>query len=160
MPDLPPRLAARAVLLDDLGRALLFRIHAPGDPARVFWITPGGGLEPGETETEALRRELLEETGLAAPEIGPCVWVRDLVFRWGDRHIRQRESYYLVRCPAFEVDTSRHLEEERTFLQRHRWFTLDELAAWPERLVPAGFADLLAPLLRGDLPRQPLLLTR
>jgi 8-oxo-dGTP pyrophosphatase MutT (NUDIX family) len=156
MEDLPPRLAARAVILDDRGRTLLFRIHAPGDPSRVFWITPGGGLEPGETELDALRRELFEETGLAAAEVGPCVWVRDQSFRWGDRVIRQRESYYLVRCPAFEVDTSRHLEEERTFLQRYRWFTLDELLGWPERLVPAEFAALFAPLVRGELPREPV----
>jgi 8-oxo-dGTP pyrophosphatase MutT (NUDIX family) len=156
MEELPPRLAARAVIIDERGRTLLFRIHAPGDPSRVFWITPGGGLEPGESELDALRRELFEETGLAAADIGPCVWIRDQSFPWGNRVIRQRESYYLVRCPAFEVDTSRHLEEERTFLQRFRWFTLDELAGWPERLVPANFAELFRALVAGQLPDEPV----
>ncbi len=156
MEELPPRLAARAVIIDDTGRTLLFRIHAPGDPSRVFWITPGGGLEPGETELEALRRELLEETGLRAAEIGPCLWIRDQTFPWGGRLIRQREAYYLVRCAAFAVDTSRHLADERDFLQRHRWFTLAELRAWPERLVPANFAELFEAVARGVLPAEPL----
>ncbi|WBL37424.1 NUDIX domain-containing protein [Tepidiforma flava] len=157
MDDLPPRLAARAVILDDRGRTLLFRIHAPGDPARVFWITPGGAASNrARPSSIALRRELFEETGLAAADVGPCVWVRDQSFRWGDRLIRQRESYYLVRCPAFEVDTSRHLEEERSFLQRYRWFTLEELLGWPERLVPAEFAASL----RSAPPRRAAARTR
>jgi 8-oxo-dGTP pyrophosphatase MutT (NUDIX family) len=160
MAELLPRLAARAVIIDDFGRTLLFRIHAPAEPSRVFWITPGGGLEPGETELDTLRRELFEETGLTACDIGPCVWLRDQSFTWGERRLRQREAYYLVRCRPFAVDTSRHQAEERDYLQRFRWFSLDELLAWPERLVPADFAHLFAPLVRGELPAEPVVIGR
>ena len=33
-------------------------------PPNSHWITPGGGVEPGETPAEAAVREVYEETGL------------------------------------------------------------------------------------------------
>jgi 8-oxo-dGTP diphosphatase len=52
-----------AVIKDDRGRLLLIkRGHAPGSG---LWSLPGGRIEPGETDAEALVREMREETGLA-----------------------------------------------------------------------------------------------
>jgi 8-oxo-dGTP diphosphatase len=52
-----------AIIQDDLGRLLLIkRGHAPG---AGLWSLPGGRIEPGETDAEALVREIREETGLA-----------------------------------------------------------------------------------------------
>ncbi len=51
-----------AVIKDARGRLLLIkRGHAPG---AGLWSLPGGRIEPGETDTEALVREIWEETGL------------------------------------------------------------------------------------------------
>jgi 8-oxo-dGTP pyrophosphatase MutT (NUDIX family) len=38
--------------------------HWSPDRSDLFWCFPGGRLEPGETPEEAVRREVLEETGL------------------------------------------------------------------------------------------------
>jgi 8-oxo-dGTP diphosphatase len=51
-----------AVLLDDTGRLLLIRRGRA--PSRGLWSVPGGRVEPGETGPDAVRREVLEETGL------------------------------------------------------------------------------------------------
>jgi ADP-ribose pyrophosphatase YjhB (NUDIX family) len=52
-----------AVINDGQGRLLLIkRGHEPG---AGLWSLPGGRIEPGETDAEALVREMLEETGLA-----------------------------------------------------------------------------------------------
>jgi ADP-ribose pyrophosphatase YjhB (NUDIX family) len=51
-----------AVVTDGHGRLLLIkRGHQPG---AGLWSLPGGRIEPGETDAEALVREMLEETGL------------------------------------------------------------------------------------------------
>ncbi len=50
------------MIRDDEGRLLLIkRGHEPG---AGLWSLPGGRIEPGETDTEALVREMREETGL------------------------------------------------------------------------------------------------
>jgi ADP-ribose pyrophosphatase YjhB (NUDIX family) len=50
------------VIKDERGRLLLIkRGHEPGIG---LWSLPGGRVEPGETDAEALVREMREETGL------------------------------------------------------------------------------------------------
>src|SRR5262249_59711348 len=51
----------RGVIVRD-GALLMDRTHHD-DRERFYWL-PGGGLEPGETSEECLRRELMEEAAL------------------------------------------------------------------------------------------------
>ncbi|MFI5612405.1 NUDIX hydrolase [Amycolatopsis sp. NPDC051903] len=50
------------IVFDDQGRLLL--IQRGHDPGRGLWSLPGGRVEPGETDFQAVVRELHEETGL------------------------------------------------------------------------------------------------
>lgn len=52
------------VIVDDRGRVLLTRRADNGQ-----WQAPGGVLEPDEGIIEALRREVLEETGLSVEPV-------------------------------------------------------------------------------------------
>ena len=49
------------------------------------WAFPGGKSDPGEHPSDTVRRELLEETGLAARSVQPVAWTSD-VFADADMH--------------------------------------------------------------------------
>ena len=49
-------------MVDEAGRFLLVR--RANQPAQGSWSIPGGRVEPGETDEQAVVRELLEETAL------------------------------------------------------------------------------------------------
>jgi 8-oxo-dGTP diphosphatase len=51
-----------AVISDGDGRLLL--IKRGREPGAGLWSLPGGRIEPGETDQQAVAREVLEETGL------------------------------------------------------------------------------------------------
>ena len=63
-----PVAAVGAVAFDERGRVLLVRRGHP--PEQSAWSVPGGRLEPGETVTEAVAREMAEETGLQVAVLG------------------------------------------------------------------------------------------
>lgn len=50
-----------AIIKND--RILLVR-HQEHEGGRSYWVFPGGGIEPGETERECVQREMNEETNL------------------------------------------------------------------------------------------------
>jgi 8-oxo-dGTP pyrophosphatase MutT (NUDIX family) len=149
----PERPAVRAVVFDPADRVLLVRFENAVS-GELWWATPGGGVEAGETDEEALRRELLEETGLTAFELGPLLWTRTNDFAWLGELVDQRERIYLVRAgehvPAPAIDL---LPEAVTDV---RWWTLDELESSGVRVAPSMLVPLLRGLLRDGPPAEPV----
>ena len=80
--------AVRAVFMTPDHRLLLMKVQEPVTGSE-FWITPGGGLEPGESDEEGLRREVAEETGGRYFRLGPPIWTRKYEFSW-DCYLRHR----------------------------------------------------------------------
>jgi ADP-ribose pyrophosphatase YjhB (NUDIX family) len=112
-----------SVLVRWQNRVLLCRQEKHG---REYWLLPGGGVDGGETLTQALRRELAEELGIADhfPLEGPIAVADSIAPAWreGDRHI-----IHVV----FGADLShRSLEDVETkdaAVRGARLFSIDEL---------------------------------
>lgn len=135
------RRAARIIVLDAETRALMFRFDVPGRPP--FWVTAGGECDPGESFADAARRELLEETGIAAdpgPEIARMT--PEFVTVEGEP-VQADERFFLVRVAEARIDTAGHTALEQQVMTQHRWFTLAELEAWHEALFPVNLAAMI-----------------
>jgi TDG/mug DNA glycosylase family protein len=132
------RPAVRALLVDRERRTLLLRWEVSG---HVWWITPGGGIDPGEDDDTALRRELYEELGAADVELGPVVWERVNVLPYPPRITHQPERFYLVEVDELEISPTIDLAPEG--VTGHRWWTAEELEATGEPFSPPELPALL-----------------
>jgi len=134
------REAVRALCVDADGRVLLVRFQHPVTGS-AWWASVGGGVDPGETDEVALRRELREEAGLEDFELGPLVYTREHTFPWARRLLHQRERFYLVRIHAHEPVSTIDLAAEG--VTDVRWWTPAELADPPETVIPADLGELV-----------------
>jgi len=138
-----PRRAARILLLDRLGRALLLRFVIPrSDGPFLFWATPGGGQEPGETDLETADRELREELGLVVPVEGPVHEVT-AVFEFGGEMMEQTDVFFVGRAGGEKFGLGGIDETERAALREMRWWTADEIARAAQPVFPADLAALV-----------------
>jgi 8-oxo-dGTP pyrophosphatase MutT (NUDIX family) len=156
-PPLRIRPAARAVLRTPDDHVLLVRFEFPGG---TRWALPGGGIDPGETALEALRRELVEEVGLTDAAIGPHIWNRLHIIpflsgEWDGQH----ETVHLVDVEAvFTPRPALSWEQLASeYLHELRWWHLDEIAAAVDTVfVPRALAALLRSLRTEGPPNPPV----
>lgn len=142
------RTASRVIIVDRDDRILLFRDTDPGYPDQHWWVTPGGGIDPGETEQQAAVREVAEETGLviAESQLSAPIAYRMVQHGYSDQVLEQRETFFLIRVDHFIPDVSAFTEEEKVTIAGHRWWTPDELtdSAASEWIWPRTLLELVA----------------
>ena len=142
------RETARILLSKPDGKVFLLLTHFDpevGLPPR--WITPGGGIDTGETPIEAAVRELREETGLVVSQEALGVKVAEISGRWdwgdGLNHHTYVDHFYQLQVTEFELDNSGWTEDERRDVLDYRWWSAAELMETDEQLGPHGLADLI-----------------
>ena len=108
----------------------------------VFWLTPGGEIEPDEEPLAAARREVREELGLELEIVGP-VYTEQNQFEHM-REMRDNLDFYFVAWCAAEAPRMQGVTaDEIALMQEIRWWTAEEVEAALERgenLFPVDLA--------------------
>ena len=108
------------------------------------WRPLGGGIEPGERAAEALRRELMEELGLAIAEPKLLAVIENLF----EHHGTPGHEIVFVLETAFR-DAQAYRREVFNFGDggdlacQARWMAIAKFRAGEERLFPAELIDKL-----------------
>jgi 8-oxo-dGTP diphosphatase len=157
MPADHKRRSARVILLSAAQQVLLIRFAVKRqDKPFVFWATPGGGVENGETDLEAARRELDEELALDIALTGPAHTVSS-TFEHEGKLLKNIDVFFLGYHEPQGVALHFKTEAERAAMKEIRWWTITELERCSETIFPPDLARLLRllppePSLPGDEP--------
>ena len=138
------RATSRVLLFDEQGSALLFLQYGKTHDVPPRWMTPGGGVDPGENHDVAALRELVEETGLVLDRIDPPFLEGDFEpdQRWHP-YTEGHWAWYVVRTERFDPVKDGWTDEELGDVVEWRWMTADELEASGDEYEPANLPELM-----------------
>jgi len=141
------RNSAKAIIIEDDRILLTCNKNENG----IFYLLPGGGQRHGESLTETLVRECLEEIGVRV-SVGDLLLVRDYIsahheFASEDADAHQVEFMFRCRIAEGEAHVGAIPDVWQTGIE---WVSVLELADLP--LYPAAIKESLQCIARGEIP--------
>ena len=115
IPHSKERACARGIVVSD-GKILLSYV-----PKSDFYMTPGGGLEKGETLFECCIREIAEETGyIVEPQAEPYFLLNEFYHEY-----KFVNNFFICRLSGMKTDVHlTELEKEQNLILK--WLPLDK----------------------------------
>ena len=96
------RPSVQAVIYDRENEKFLIIGKRHFKTGNIIWRLVKGGIEQGETETEALKREILEEVGLKKNTIGEKVHYYEYFYEYEQIKMKNMVSSYFVKADISE----------------------------------------------------------
>jgi len=134
-------------------RRILLGKHADGGVYQGLWTVPGGGVEPGETTLEAVKREVWEEIGLDISSASITPIVKDFLTGTSEKTLRDtgetvivqmRFNDFIIAMPLPAADMLINPRDEFAAVQWLPVDTLDSSQLAPgvvKRLTKLGYIN-------------------
>ena len=130
-----PHAAVAMIVENDSGSVVFVRISRY-PTGLTEWELPAGGVEFGETEIEAAKREVLEETGYTTKD-------HQLIYSYYPMNGSCNKLFHVVHCKAIE-----HVQEfDENEVSETRWFTREEVKQMIKEKSSSDGPTLIALLL-------------
>ena len=103
------------------------------ETGRSYWILPGGGIEPGETEEDCVKREMKEETNLDVRIISVLqedLFHKDSVYRSFKTYLCEPDKG--IAEPGFEPEPG---VANWYTITEVKWFNLYDESGWNPELT-------------------------
>ena len=78
------------------------------------------------------------------------------MLNWAGELVQVHDRFFLARIDSTAVTFENLNAAEREVFRDYHWWDVEELRASGERIVPPGLIDLLARIIAGDVPAQPV----
>jgi len=142
------RETARILLSNERAEIFLIQTHwDPGTGLPPRWLTPGGGIDAGESVEQAAIRELFEETGMVvtAADLGDLVHRIDFRVDWANNTYETGVAHFyaLMTTSDFVLDKSHWTIDEHRDVIDYRWWSVSELKDSGALVGPPGLLDYL-----------------
>ena len=151
------RKSSRAIIVNKQNQIFLFRYEFDFFAERkAIWITPGGGLEEGESFEDGLKRELFEELGIKLTEPAPFVYYRTPLYELqGGETVRSEERFYLIFCndTGFSYDSWTESEQKR--MTAGKWWSVEEIRQSEEEFFSKDVVGIMDRISKGERPKEP-----
>jgi ADP-ribose pyrophosphatase len=123
-----PRGAVTAIMENAAGDVMFVRVSRYTS-GTTDWELPAGGMETGESEIEATKRELMEETGYTSSD-------HKLIYSYYPMNGNANKVFHILYCNA--MDRVQDIDQDE--ISDTRWCTRDEIRQMiKDKVVTDGF---------------------